>query len=44
MLRSVLQLVPATPNQAEELTILQPLPSESLPGLDPFLLLHHIGP
>jgi redox-sensitive bicupin YhaK (pirin superfamily) len=44
MLRSILQLVPATPNQAEDLTILQPLPSEKLPALDPFLLLHHIGP
>ncbi|TGD77179.1 pirin family protein [Hymenobacter wooponensis] len=44
MLRSVLQLVPATPNQAENLTILQSLPSEKLPALDPFLLLHHIGP
>lgn len=44
LLRPLLALIPATPNHAQDLPILQPLPSEPLPALDPFLLLHHIGP
>ncbi|WP_400190769.1 pirin family protein [Hymenobacter sp. B81] len=42
--RSVQQIVPATPTRAEYLTIFQPLPAAGLDALDPFLLLHHIGP
>ncbi|KUG08831.1 pirin family protein [Solirubrum puertoriconensis] len=43
-LRTVLQLIPATPTRAEYLTLYQALPAAGVEQLDPFLLLHHIGP
>ncbi|CAN5403208.1 pirin family protein [soil metagenome] len=44
MLRKVISIQPGLPQQMGELTIHQPLPSSGLQDLDPFLLLHHLGP
>jgi redox-sensitive bicupin YhaK (pirin superfamily) len=42
--RSVLQVVYAPAHQMGPLTVRQPMPSEQLPNLDPFVLLHHAPP
>jgi quercetin 2,3-dioxygenase len=42
--RSVSQVVFAPAHQMGPLTVRQPLPSEQLPYLDPFVLLHHAPP
>ena len=42
--RSVSQVVFAPAHQMGPLTVRQPLPSEELPYLDPFVLLHHAPP
>jgi redox-sensitive bicupin YhaK (pirin superfamily) len=42
--RSVAQVVYAAPHEMGPLTVRQPLPSEALRYLDPFVLLHHAPP
>ena len=42
--RSVSQVIFAAAHQMGPLTVRQPLPSEELPYLDPFVLLHHAPP
>src|SRR5205823_10909664 len=42
--RSVSQVIFAAAHQMGPLTVRQPLPSEQLPYLDPFVLLHHAPP
>jgi redox-sensitive bicupin YhaK (pirin superfamily) len=42
--RSVSKVIYASPHEMGPLTVRQPLPSEQLPYLDPFVLLHHAPP
>ena len=42
--RTVSQVIFAPAYQMGPLTVRQPLPSEQLPYLDPFVLLHHAPP
>jgi redox-sensitive bicupin YhaK (pirin superfamily) len=42
--RSVSQVIFAPAHEMGALTVRQPLPSEALPYLDPFVLLHHAPP
>jgi len=42
--RTVSQVIFAPAHQMGPLTVRQPLPSEQLPYLDPFVLLHHAPP
>jgi redox-sensitive bicupin YhaK (pirin superfamily) len=42
--RSISQVIFAAPHEMGPLTVRQPLPSEQLPYLDPFVLLHHAPP
>lgn len=42
--RSISQVIFAVPHEMGPLTVRQPLPSEQLPYLDPFVLLHHAPP
>lgn len=44
MERKIKQLVSTTAQRMGEIRMMQPLPSEQLTALDPFLLLHHHGP
>ncbi|MEO0732196.1 MAG: pirin family protein [Bacteroidota bacterium] len=42
--RSVANILPATPLRMGHLTVHQPLPTQRVEQVDPFLLLHHFGP
>ena len=43
-LRSLAHILPAQPMQMGPITIHQPLPTQRVDQIDPFLLLHHFGP
>ena len=42
--RSVANVLPASPLQMGTVTVHQPLPTQRVEQIDPFLLLHHFGP
>lgn len=42
--RSIANILPAQPMQMGELLLHQPLPTQRVEQIDPFLLLHHLGP
>lgn len=44
MIRKITQLVSSSAHRMGEMRMHQPLPSEQLDSLDPFLLIHHHGP
>jgi redox-sensitive bicupin YhaK (pirin superfamily) len=42
--RSIASILPAQTMQMGALTIHQPMPTQQVEQIDPFLLLHHFGP